>query len=172
MTDTKIQAVSSQEWPQLQAIAKTTFEETFAHQNEAQSMQTYLEEKFSKAQVRQELANPDSQFYFVWDQDEVVGYLKLNTGKAQTEPQPEPAMEIERIYVLSKCQGKKLGHALLRHALSQAQAQGVAYLWLGVWEENHRAIAFYERHGFEGFGEHLFYLGSEAQVDLMLRRYL
>jgi len=78
-------------------------------------------------------------------------------------------MEIERIYVLQSMHGKRVGHLLLQTAISEAVASSMEFLWLGVWEQNVKAIQFYKRHGFVAFGTHVFMLGNDAQTDILMK---
>ncbi len=153
----------------LQAIGRKTFEETFADSNSAENMAAYLADGFSEERLSAELLNENSQFFFALLGDEVLGYLKVNVGDAQSEKQDSRAMEIERIYVLRQYQGKHVGFALYEQALAIAKARKAPYIWLGVWEENPRAIRFYQKQGFVEFGEHLFVLGDDAQRDVLMK---
>lgn len=156
----------------VQQIGRETFFETFAQANTEADMQTYLTENFSDAKVSAELSHPDSQFFIAWDLEAPVGYLKINAGLAQTEPQGETALEIERIYVLSDYHGKKVGQRLYEQALAVAHQQNKTHLWLGVWEENPKAIRFYEKNGFVTFDKHIFQFGDDAQTDLLMKKEL
>jgi diamine N-acetyltransferase len=153
----------------LQKIAKQTFFETFAASNAEADMQKYLDEKFTISNLTAEVANPDSQFYFASFNNVIIGYLKINQGKAQTEWHDFNALEIERIYVLNAFHGKKIGQYLYDKALEIAQKSKVEYLWLGVWEHNPRAINFYAKNGFVEFDKHIFKLGDDEQTDIMMR---
>ena len=155
---------------QLQSISRTTFHETFAADNSEADMAHYLEHNLSASRLAQELVNPESRFYFAEDDDgNVLGYLKTNTGAAQSEPQDPQALEIERIYVLSAHHGQGVGAALYRQARHDAEQQGAPYLWLGVWEHNRSALQFYQKHGFTAFASHTFTLGSDAQTDILMK---
>lgn len=156
----------------LQNIGIQTFTETFAEDNTEEAMKKYLEESFNTEKIKSELNNPDSFFYIAWEEDNPVGYLKVNTGKAQTELQDESSLEIERIYVKKSHHGKKVGQLLYNQALETAQQLGKSYLWLGVWEKNLRAINFYSKNGFVEFDKHIFKLGEEEQTDLMMKKIL
>ena len=156
----------------LQAIGRKTFEEAFAANNSEENLAAYLEEGFSKQKLEAELRNENSQFYFALQGDEVIGYLKINLGDAQTEKQDPNALEIERIYVLQQYHGKQLGLLLCEQALATAKARKAPYMWLGVWEENPRAIRFYQKLGFVEFGEHIFQLGDDAQRDVLMKKEL
>lgn len=156
----------------VQQIGRQTFSETFAGNNTTSDMQQYLDKKFSTEQISSELGNPASEFYIAWESDTTIGYLKINTGNAQTEPQDIQSMEIERIYVLSNFHGKKVGQLLYNKALDAARQQHKSSIWLGVWEENPRAIRFYEKNGFTVFDKHIFKLGGDEQTDMMMRKVL
>lgn len=170
MTSIIIRKVSAEELEVLQSIGRETFYETFAKDNSEDEMQKYLDESFSTEKISQELNTPDSRFFIAWEEDNPVGYLKINAGKAQTELQDDASMEIERIYVKSSHHGKKVGQLLYDKALEIALEEKKQYLWLGVWEENLRAVNFYKKNGFVTFDKHIFRLGSEEQTDLMMRK--
>ncbi len=154
---------------QLQAIGKLTFYQTFADVNTKENLQTYLDEEFTSSKLTAEITNPNSQFYFAMHNDDLIGYLKLNFGEAQTELKNNNALEIERIYVLKEFHGKKVGQLLYDKALQVAKQTNVIYLWLGVWEENLRAIHFYKKNGFIEFDKHIFKLGDDEQTDIMMK---
>ena len=154
----------------LRGIARDTFIETFSEANKAEDMERYLTENFSEEQLARELSNPDSFFYVAEVNGHVVGYLKLNTAHAQTEPQAANALEIERIYVLGSYHGGGVGQALSHHAMSVAEDRKASYVWLGVWEHNHRALRFYEKNGFIAFGTHIFQLGNDQQTDILMKK--
>lgn len=153
----------------LQEVGKLTFLETFADSNSEENMQKYLQEGFSLEKLKAELGNPESLFFFAIDRDQVIGYLKLNSGKSQTEVQEFNAIEIERIYVLKAYHGQKIGQLLYQKALEIAKEKAAPYIWLGVWEHNEKALKFYTKNGFVEFGKHSFWLGNDEQIDLMMK---
>jgi diamine N-acetyltransferase len=152
----------------LQEIGSETFKETFQDQNSPENMKTYLEEAFNIKQVKNELSNPSSHFFFVTFHDEVAGYLKVNTEDAHTEEMNDDALEIERIYIINKFQKLGLGKYLFNKAMDIAMEQNKKKIWLGVWEKNENAISFYKRLGFTQKGAHSFYMGDEEQTDLIM----
>src|SRR6476620_7086207 len=89
----------------LQLISKQTFSETFGDQNSKENIELYMNQNYSLENLRKELSNPYSKFYFLTEGNELKGYLKLNRGTAQTEYQGNEALEIERIYVIKQAQG-------------------------------------------------------------------
>ncbi|MGD1318177.1 GNAT family N-acetyltransferase [Chryseobacterium sp. 2R14A] len=156
----------------LQEIAKQTFFDTFSPHNTAENMEKYLNEGFTTEKLTSEIQNENSQFYFALSDNEVIGYLKVNSGDAQTELQDENSLEIERIYVSKDFHGKKVGQILYDKALEIAKNKNLKYVWLGVWEENHRAVQFYKKNGFVEFHQHIFLFGDEEQTDLMMKKEL
>ncbi|SFN19666.1 spermine/spermidine N-acetyltransferase [Chitinophaga sp. YR627] len=156
----------------LQQIGTQTFFEAFAQVNTESDMKQYLEATFNEEKILAELHNPESAFFIVWDGASPIGYLKLNTGKAQTDLKETDSLEIERIYVLGAYHGKKVGQLLYEKALEVAQLQHKSSIWLGVWENNHKAIRFYEKNGFVTFSTHMFRLGEDDQLDLLMRKIL
>ncbi|WP_394673779.1 GNAT family N-acetyltransferase [uncultured Chryseobacterium sp.] len=165
-----ITQASSDDLETIQQTGRQTFSETFSESNEEEEMKRYLDESFATEKVHSELSNPDSLFFIAWDEGQPVGYLKLNSGTAQTELQDDTALEIERIYVKNSHQGKKIGQLLYNKAIEVARELQKSYLWLGVWEENHKALGFYRKNGFSEFGKHVFRLGSKEQTDLMMKK--
>ncbi|MDL2277713.1 GNAT family N-acetyltransferase [Parabacteroides sp. OttesenSCG-928-G07] len=167
-----IERVNLNDISRLQDIGIQTFSETFSAENTAENMTKYLHEKFSIEQLTTELNNKESEFYFDIHDKHIAGYLKVNFGQAQTELKEDNALEIERIYVLQEYQGKKVGQLLYEKAIQIAQHIHVDYIWLGVWEENTKAISFYRKNGFIEFDKHIFNLGNDEQTDLMMKRVL
>ena len=165
----KIQQINNSHIAALQQIGRQTFSETFAESNSAENMAKYLEEAYSLEKLTEELNNPNSFFYFAMLDEKVIGYLKINMGGSQTELKDNDALEIKRIYVLKDFHGKKVGQLLFDKAIAIAKGQQVAYVWLGVWEENKRAPQFYTKNGFIEFDQHVFMLGDEAQTDIMMK---
>lgn len=156
----------------LQEISYETFYETFKHQNTPENMNAYLEKAFNLKQLEKELSTISSQFYFVSFNDEVAGYLKVNTKDAQSEKMGDESLEIERVYIRSKFQKHGLGKYLINKAIEIARKENKRAIWLGVWEKNENAIAFYKNMGFVQTGAHSFYMGDEEQTDLIMTKTL
>lgn len=153
----------------LQTIGRQTFYETFAGGNTEENMKKYLEEGFSDQKLNNELNDMNSQFYLATIGTQLIGYLKINFGQAQTELKDRASLEIERIYVLKEFHGQKVGQLLYDKAIEIAKQAKSNYVWLGVWEKNLRAISFYQKNGFVEFDRHIFKLGDDEQTDLMMR---
>lgn len=163
-------SVSDVEW--LQEISTQTFIETFAAVNTESNMAKYLAESLSISTLTDELLREGSEFYFAKIENQIVGYLKLNFGHAQTESMGDNSIEIERIYVLKDFLGQGIGQFMFDKAIEMARQKRLNVLWLGVWEENHRALSFYKKNGLVEFDKHKFILGNDVQMDVMLRLFL
>ena len=169
MNSFEIKKIGLDQLVPLQEIGRKTFYDTFFESDSEESMKTYLATSFSTQKLTAELENPNSEFYLATQNEVVIGYLKVNFGPAQTELQDGNSLEIERIYVLQDYHGKKVGQLLFEKAIAIAKDNSCSYVWLGVWEENHRALQFYSKNGFVAFDKHIFVLGDEAQTDIMMK---
>ncbi|PAE13875.1 GNAT family N-acetyltransferase [Niallia circulans] len=156
----------------LQDISLETFDETFRNQNSPENMKDYLEKAFNLEQLKKELSNLSSQFYFVYLDKELAGYLKINRMDAQSEQMGEDSLEIERIYIKRKFQKHGLGQVLMNKAIDIAKKESKKKIWLGVWEKNKKAIRFYQKFGFVQTGAHSFYMGNEEQSDYIMIKIL
>lgn len=168
----KLEECSLANLKKLQEISIETYNDTFKDQNSPDNMKAYLERAFHDHQLEQELTNVDSAFYFIYDDEEVAGYLKVNVNDAQSEQMGDESLEVERIYIRHKFQGKGLGKYLINKAMEVAIAHNKISIWLGVWEKNDHAIGFYKKLGFVQTGAHSFYMGDEKQMDLIMTKTL
>lgn len=153
-------------------LIKTTFFTAFEHLNNPEDFKAYTDKAFAPEQILSELQNLDSEFFIAEDDGEAVGYIKINYGNAQTDVKDAESMEVERIYVLEAYQSKQVGKLLMDFAEERAKAKDLKFIWLGVWEHNLRAQAFYERNGFEKFSNHQFVVGTDVQTDYLMRKML
>ena len=156
----------------LQEISIETFNDTFKDQNSPENMKAYLEKAFNSEQLEKELSNTSSEFFFVYFNEAVAGYLKVNINEAQSEEVGDESLEIERIYIKSKFQKQGIGKYLFNKAIEIAMERNKEKIWLGVWEKNKNAIAFYKKMGFVHTDSHSFYMGDEEQIDIIMTKTL
>lgn len=156
----------------LRELSIRCFSETFEVENSQEDLQKYIDTAFSVEQLTKCLSNPASDYYFFHENNVPIGYLKINEAPAQTELNDEDAIEVERIYVLKGHHGASAGKSLMEHAIQVARSRNKKYLFLGVWENNHRAIRFYEKHGYKIIDTHIFTLGTKKQTDYIMRKEL
>jgi len=161
--------LSSAHLQELQALSRSTFTDAFGDHNNAEDLQAYLDSAFNKEQLKIELLNPLSEFYFAKLEGETAGYFKINLGDAQTEFKDEDAMELERIYIRKEFQNQKIGQKILDTVIEMAIQRKMRYLWLGVWEHNHRGINFYLKNKFEVTGSHPYMVGNDRQTDKIMK---
>ena len=176
----------------LQDVAIRTYQETFSDSNSEALLQQYYKESLSIEKLSAQLQNNRSEFYFIYTTSDasegtsedisetapknteakLAGFLKLNVDDAQTDIFDTEALEVEKIYILKDFLAQGLGKKLISFAVDRAIKQNKKYLWLGVWEHNFPALRFYQKMGFEQFGEHDFNMGGDIQKDLLLKRVL
>ncbi|MDP1513172.1 GNAT family N-acetyltransferase [Paenibacillus sp. CMAA1739] len=154
----------------LQEISIKTFNDTFKDQNSPENMQAYMEKAFDSKQLDKELSNVCSEFFFIYFNEELAGYLKVNINDAQSEKMGDESLEVERIYIKNKFQKHGLGKYLINKAIEIALGLKKQKVWLGVWEKNENAIAFYEKMGFVQTSAHSFYMGDEEQTDFIMTK--
>lgn len=151
-------------------IGRQTFIDTYASKNTPENMASYLEKNFSEKQVSDEISDANNLFLLLENPTEIVGYAKLRYNPEALSDRK--AIEIERFYVTQDFHGQGLGVVLMDGCVAHAKALGNDVIWLGVWEENPRAISFYKKMGFEIFDTHHFVLGDDAQIDYLMKKEL
>jgi diamine N-acetyltransferase len=155
---------------ELAAFAERTFRETFGGFNTPENMDAFCARTYGEAMQRRELDDPLWHTVLVRAEDELIGYLQVRRGSAPdcvTGPDP---VELQRIYVDAGWHGQGVAQALIAEALDIARQVGGRTMHLGVWENNHRALAFYEKLGFRRVGEREFLLGTAVDRDYILAR--
>lgn len=153
-------------------LGRRTFAAAFGPDNTAQDMENYLEANFSEERIRDQLADPLATFLLAEQGELTIGYMMLYAGEppeAVTGPRP---IELVRFYVESERIGMGYGSQLMSVALEKARRGGFATIWLGVWQENPRAIRFYRKWGFQVVGTRKFLLGEDLQDDFIMARAL
>ncbi|HEX4846430.1 MAG TPA: GNAT family N-acetyltransferase [Geothrix sp.] len=151
-------------------LGARTFRETFEAISSAQDMDAFLAQAYGEAIQRAELADPSRPARVLEIEGVPSGFLQLRLGHREPGVPGERPVELQRIYLLRAAQGSGGGAALMAEAVDLAVAWGADILWLGVWENNHRALAFYARSGFREVGEHIFKIGEQVDRDLILAR--
>lgn len=156
----------------LLAVATRTFYDAFVTTNTPENMQAYMSTAFTLEQFQQELDDPQSTFVLAELKGRAVGYAKLIRSEVPacvTEPK---AIELSRLYVDQNVLGAGIGPALIQRCFELARQDGFRAMFLGVWEHNPRAQAFYRKWGFERMGEHIFQMGDDPQTDWWMMRRL
>ena len=138
--------------------------------NRPDDIAAYMAAAFSREQQAAELADPQATFFIAEIDGVMVGYAKLRSGAAAHGVTGEQPIELARLYASQAWLGRGVGEALMRACLEEARRGQHQTIWLGVWEHNARARAFYRKWNFRDVGSHVFQLGSDPQTDVLMQR--
>jgi len=156
----------------LSELGARTFAETFAADNTPEDLAAYTTASFNVAQQTAELEDPASIFLIAEINGTAAGYARLRASEPEKCIEGANPIELVRLYVSRDWLGKGIGGELMRACLDAARQAGHETIWLGVWEGNPRAQAFYRKWNFRAVGEHIFPLGLDLQRDLLMERAL
>jgi len=154
----------------LSVLAERTFRAAFAESSSPANMQLHCAANYGQALQLAEIRGPSRETWVAEADKRLVAYVQLRLDAASSIVLGERPVEIQRFYVDASHHRTGLAHHLMAHVLARAEAAGSAVLWLGVWERNPRALAFYRKWRFDVVGEHIFKLGDDPQRDLVMRR--
>jgi|SRR5882724_10051669 len=156
----------------LAELGSRTFSDTFAADNNPEDMAVYLAASFSREQLTAELADPLSRILIAEVNKSAVGYALLHAGEPLAGVSNQKPIELVRFYVSQEWHGLGVGETLMKACIDTARHEDYRTIWLGVWEHNGRARAFYRKWKFQDVGEHIFQLGSDLQNDILMERRL
>jgi len=154
----------------LAKLALDTFCESFEKVNNPEDFWAYVNEAFHESKIKEEIGEPGSLYILAYVNNEIAGFARVRQSNEVDNQFPgKKTIELQRIYALEKFIGKGIGKALMNYCLDLAKKQEAEIFWLGVWEHNQRAQQFYKKLGFEQFGSHVFMLGKDAQIDILMK---
>ena len=168
----EIKPAQSEDAVLLSKFAERTFRETFERDNSAENMALYISETFSPDKQLAEILDPNRRIVFATSGNELIGFYHLLVGKPDDAIRGPHPIELLRLYIDSQFHGKGLAHRLLGEAIDRSKQERFETIWLGVWEKNYRAQAFYKKWGFEEVGSHIFRVGTDPQRDLVYSKAL
>lgn len=168
----KLRRAKSEDSAALANIAEQTFRDTFAAQNETSELELHCAKHFGRKNQLQEILDPNVLTVLAHVDDELAGFTQVHLNSPHAAIPNERLSEIHRFYVSADYHGLGVAQELMGEVLASMKHGNSSYVWLGVWERNPRAIAFYEKYKFEAMGEQTFLFGSEAQRDLIMARAL
>lgn len=149
----------------LAAFARASWVATFGENYPRADLEAYLAKSFGADIQRAQISNPGESYLLAFEGDEIVGYCRM--GPVDMPVDATGAVELHRLYVHARVQGKGVAAALMDQALEWARARGARAIYLSVWENNPRAQAFYRRYGFADHSEWSFMVGGVADRDLI-----
>ena len=166
----RIRTASIDDASLLAELSVRTFYEAYASSNDADNLAEVVASTFEPGKQARTLADQSTHWFIADAQGEAIGYAMLRNGERPTSISGTSAVQLARIYVLQSWHGRGVGAALMQACLDEAARQDHDTIWLGVWEHNPRAIAFYQKWGFVQVGAHAFRFGKEMQTDLLMQR--
>jgi len=155
---------------QLSLLAETTFMDAFADVNTPENMALHCRTSYSEAIQAEEISNPDMVTLLCERGGRPVGFAQIRWGEAPSCVVADAPAEIQRLYVVRDCHGKGVALNLMNACVHELRDHRADVIWLGVWELNPRAIAFYKKLGFLEVGDHVFRLGRDPQRDIVMAR--
>lgn len=161
-----------EEAAELSAFAERVFREAFGAQNRTADLEMYIREAYGERQQAAELEDQDVTTLMAEVDGRLAGFAQLRTGKAPVCVSGSTPIELWRFYVDGPFHGRGVARALMEAVVGAARARSADTLWLGVWERNPRAQAFYRKCGFEDVGQHGFLVGTDLQTDRVMAQRL
>lgn len=152
------------------SLGADAFVAAFGPSNPADVVAEYVADAFAPARVAEQIADPGATWVIAEHDGVVVGFAHLQLDQAPPEVTGRLPIRLARFYARPDRIGTGVGRALMLRCLDVANEHGCDVAWLGVWEHNSRAIAFYQRWGFTEVGAETFRLGDDDQTDLVFQR--
>lgn len=168
----EIRPLAKEELSLLRHLAIESYRQTFEASNTTENMEAFIRRTYSQDAVEREWAEPGSVCYLAWEGNTAVGFVRLRLCDEVANQLGTNTIELQRLYVHPGHQGRQVGSGLMSVAVEYAKLHQFDWIWLGVWERNFKAQDFYSRWGFERFGEHIFQMGDDPQIDWLLKKKL
>ena len=153
-------------------LARRTFYDTFASTNDPTDMALHLQTAYGVDQQTREIADRDITTLLVEIEGQAVAYAQVRAGHVPECVTDPAAVELWRFYVDRQWHGRGIAQQLMARVTTVARQRGAKTLWLGVWERNDRARAFYAKCGFADVGQHIFLFGNDPQTDRVMVTHL
>ena len=165
---TRLRPAMPADAPSLAVLAERTFRETFGARNSPENMDLHCAKVFGTDIQLREISDRSLVTTVAEADGGMIGFSQLRIPSAHAAVAAKRPAEISRIYVLAEWHGRGVADDLMRAALATARRDDCDCLWLGVWEHNPRAMAFYRKFGLAVVGTHAFMLGLDRQRDLIM----
>lgn len=153
----------------LAELGATTFYESFAADNTEEDMQSYIGKTYAPEQIKENLKNLDINYFIIYNDKDAMGYIKTIDQHQEIEKLNGKSIELEKIYLRKESHGTGMAKILMQAAIDEAISKNAKNLFLGVWKENNRALAFYKKCGFEIYHSRQFQLGNRLCEDYLLK---
>jgi ribosomal protein S18 acetylase RimI-like enzyme len=156
----------------MREVAIQSYSDTFSESNTPENLEAFFKEAYSLEKMRKEYDEPGSMLYLACEGSRVAGFLRLRTTQEVEKELGLNTIELQRLYIHKDFQNQKVGKMLMQKAIDYAVEKKFEWIWLGVWERNFNAQRFYNKWGFEKFGEHVFQMGDDPQIDWLMKKSL
>ncbi len=156
----------------MREVAIQSYCDAFADSNTPENMEAFLSASYTLNKFQLEFYEQGSVLYLAFEGDKVIGFLRLRLNDEVSEELGTNSIELHRLYIHSNYHGKQVGRKLMEQAIAYASQNKFDWIWLGVWEKNFKAQKFYAKWGFVRFGEHVFQMGDDPQIDWILKKRL
>jgi ribosomal protein S18 acetylase RimI-like enzyme len=155
----------------LAEIGARTFYETFAADNTPEDMRLFLTSTWSPELQRAEILDEGLDTLLACDaRGALVAFAQVRVAKPPAGIVVRAPVELKRFYVDKPWHGTGLARTLMEAAEQAARARGGREFWLGVFQRNERALAFYRKCGFREVGTQIFVVGTDPQKDYVMLR--
>lgn len=156
----------------MREVAIQSYVDTFADVNTPENMSAFLNDAYNQQKLEEEFYEIGSVLYLACEGSRIAGFLRLRSNSEVEYKLGSNTIELQRLYIHKNFQNQKVGKMLMQKAIDYAIEKKFEWIWLGVWERNFNAQRFYNKWGFEKFGEHVFQMGDDPQIDWLLKRKL
>lgn len=156
----------------MREVAIQSYSDTFSEFNTPENLEAFFREAYDLKKMQEEYYELDSMLYLACEGSLVAGFLRLRTTQEVEKELGLNTIELQRLYIHKDFQNQKVGKMLMQKAIDYALQKKFDWIWLGVWERNFNAQRFYNKWGFEKFGEHIFQMGDDPQIDWLLKKSL
>jgi ribosomal protein S18 acetylase RimI-like enzyme len=166
-----VRALSASEAASYSAFAERLFRETYVEGYAPADINDYVSKSFNTAQQLAELREPGGRVLVMEDNEHgLLGFAHLRQTPAPAALEGRFAVEISRFYIDRPWHGRGIARVLMSACIAEARSRGADALWLLVYQDNPRAVAFYEKSGFRRAGTQPFRLGSRVDQDWLMVR--
>lgn len=157
----EITPINEYDIKELVKVARTTFLEAHEKSASRKDLDVYLEKHYTEKALQEDINDPKTIYRIIQQEGNIVGFSKIILDHPHPDVKNTNVTKMERVYVLEAFHGKRLGPELFNLNLKIAKEHHQCGIWLYTWTGNHRAIAFYEKKGFEIIGHHDFKISEK-----------
>jgi ribosomal protein S18 acetylase RimI-like enzyme len=168
----KIRKAKIEEVSAVRELAIEVYNDTFAEHNTPENLEAFFKDSYGLEKFNAEFSEPSSALYVALRELKIIGFMRLRKCNEVDKYLGTNHLELQRLYIHRDYHGSAVSRMFMEEALAYAKKGKFEWIWLGVWEKNFRAQRFYSKWGFERFGEHVFQMGDDPQIDWLMKKKL